>query len=136
MTDWTTLAEKQVAGFGLANGSVVDRLAYKHDRRDDTPALIVTHEREMQPDPLDEDEDPDVIHLADVRVTPTERDGPRKIEPGMGDFSDRVTVEHHEEAPRAYVRHESRNHGVWSVRTAWELHPAEGLVQVRGGRSA
>lgn len=132
MTDWTTLAEKQVAGFGLATGAVVDRLSYKEDRREQTPALIITHERERFADPL-KDRDRQTTHIDDVRVTPTDRDGPRKLEPGLGDFADRVVVEHHEHAPRAYVTHETREDGEWTTKNAWELHPAEGVVQVTGG---
>ncbi|WP_135823034.1 hypothetical protein [Halostella litorea] len=127
MTDRQILAETQTAGLGLANGKVIQRLVLEQDAS--RPAITVRHERIDHPDPYD-DRDPREGTIDAVTVEPT-ADVERKLEIGTRHGNDRVLVETHDHAPRAYVRHE-RHDGGWSEQAAWELHPATGITQVGG----
>lgn len=122
-----TLAETQTAGFGMANGKVVQRLVVAFD--EDRPAVTVRLERINHPDPLD-DRDPTERTLTELSVKPTD-DVDEKVEIGTRHGQDRVRLASHDHAPRVYVRHE-RQDGGWSEQTAWELHPTTGITQVGG----
>lgn len=124
-----TLAETQTAGFGIANGSIIQLLVLEFHESE--PAIIVRHDRVEHPDPMD-DRDPETTTVETVEVTPTGGNGGhRKIEIGTRHGSDRVRVGYHDHAPRAYVRHETED-GDWTEQAAWELHPMTGITQVAG----
>jgi hypothetical protein len=129
----TVLAETQTAGFGLANGKVVDRLLLDFDR--DTPAARVRRERVRHPDPM-RDDDVRRESRGTMVVNPydTHRDQ-SKLEIGTSHGRDRVIAEWNEHAPRAYLRHERLEDGDWTRQAAWELHPVQGVEQV-GGESS
>jgi len=122
-----TLVETQTAGFGMANGKVVQRLVVAFD--EDRPAVTVRLERINHPDPLD-DRDPTERTLTELSVKPTD-DVDEKVEIGTRHGQDRVRLASNDHAPRVYVRHE-RQDGGWSEQTAWELHPTTGITQVGG----
>jgi len=130
MSDGTerTLAETQTAGFGLANGRVIDELTLALD--EDRPAIQVRHDRADYPDPMEKREVRKTV-VETVTVLPTSDIDRRKVEIGTGHGRDRVIIETHDHAPRAYVRHE-RDDGGWTEVAAWELHSATGLTQVSG----
>ncbi|WP_135363416.1 hypothetical protein [Halosimplex halophilum] len=123
-----TLAETQTAGFGSANGKVVETLTLEFDEA--RPAITVRHKRTDHPDPT-VDRDVRTTTVETVTVVPTDDIDRRKVEIGTRHGRDRVIVETHDHAPRAYVRHE-RQDGSWTERAAWELHPATGISQVTG----
>jgi hypothetical protein len=122
------LAETQTAGFGLANGKVVQKLVAEIDRG--RPAIVVRHIHVDHPDPLD-DRDPRRRVQATEVATPTGTEV-AKLEIGTRHGRDRVRIEYHNEAPRAYVRHERAVDGAWRAQRAWELHPATGVQRVAG----
>jgi hypothetical protein len=122
------LAETQTAGFGLANGTVVQQLVVEIDRG--RPAIVVRHVRVNYPDPFDHGL-PHETTIDRCVVVPTGTED-AKLEAGTRHGRDRVRVEHHNEAPRAYVRHEREVDGAWRAQRAWELHPATGVQRVAG----
>ena len=124
------LAETQTAGFGLANGKVVDRLLIAFDR--ETPVARIRYERVHHPDPISgrekrrEDRGAMVVDPRD-----THHDS-QKLEIGTSYGRDRVIAEWNEHAPRAYIRHERKENGQWTGQASWELPPAKGIAQVGG----
>lgn len=125
------LAETQTAGFGFANGKVVERLLLSFDRG--TPAARIRRERVQHPDPM-RDGEVRRESRGTMVVNPhdTHRD-PGKLEIGTSHGRDRVIAEWNGHAPRAYVRHERREDGEWTRQAEWELHPAQGVQQVGDG---
>jgi len=123
-----TLAETQTAGFGLAGGKVLEYLVLEFDH--DCPTITVRHDRVDYPDPFD-DRDVRTTTIETETVTPTDDFDRHKVEIGTSHGQDRVIIETHDHAPRAYVRHE-RQDGGWTEQCAWELHPATGISQVAG----
>lgn len=121
-----TLAETQVAGFGLANGDVVHTLEAMFD--EGAPSILVQEVRAVHPDPLDDCDEIETSVVDELVVTPEDEIRERKIEIGSRYGCDRVIVETHDLAPRAFVRHE-RNEGGWQRQASWELHPATGITQ-------
>lgn len=126
----SVLAETQTAGFGFANGKVVDRLLLDFDR--DTPAARIRRERVSHPDPM-RDGDVHRESRGTMVVNPhdTHRDQ-EKLELGTSHGRDRVIAEWNDYAPRAYLRHERLEDGDWIQQAAWELHPVQGIEQVGG----
>jgi len=132
MPDDEILAETQTAGFGGAQGKIIQRLKARPDPA--RPALVVVLERESHPDPLDADDAPTVEPLDSLTVEPTSSWDERKLEIGTRHGRDRVIASTHDAAPRAYVRHERQDSG-WQAMRRWELHPATG-IEVTGGVTA
>ena len=127
------LAATQTAGFGLATGKVVQKLVAEVDRG--RPAMTLRHVHVDHPDPgprHPDDRDEVRRRVQDTHVVVPTGTGEAKQEIGTRHGHDRVRVEYHDEAPRAYVRHERQESGSWHTQTAWELHPATGLQQVAG----
>lgn len=133
MPDDQILAETQTAGFGGANGKVVQRLKARPDPA--RPALVVVLERESHPDPLHDDSTPETEPLDSLTVEPTSPWDEQKIEIGTSHGRDRVVATTNEHAPRAYVRHERQGDGGWQTQRRWELHPATG-IEVSGVAAA
>lgn len=123
-----TLAETQTAGFGGANGNVVDRLVLEFD--DDRPAITVRHDRVDHPDAF-EDGDPETTTVETLTVTPEDDFGQQKVELGTRHGNDRVVAETSALASRAYVYHQHKD-GEWTEQAAWELHSATGITQTGG----
>jgi hypothetical protein len=121
--------ETQTAGFGLANRKVVHKLVAEIDRG--RPAIVVRHVRVDHPDPHFGSGQPHETTIDHCVVVPTGTED-AKLEIGTRHGRDRVRVEYHSEAPRAYVRHERAVDGAWREQRAWELHPATGVQQVAG----
>ena len=127
--DSHVLAETQVAGFGFANGKVLERLLVEFDK--ETPAAKVTHERIDYAEPL-RDRDPHVSTREERVANPhdTHRTDKQKLEIGTSYGEDRVTIDFHEHAPRVYIRHEHFDNGEWTEAAAWELHPVTGVEEI------
>ena len=123
------LAETQTAGFGLANGKVVQKLVAEIDRG--RPAIVVRHVRVDHPDPHFGSGQPHETAINHCVVVPTGTED-AKLEIGTRHGRDRIRVKYHNEAPRAYVRHEREIGGAWRAQRAWELHPATGVQRVAG----
>jgi len=124
------LAETQTAGFGLANGKVVDRLLLAFDH--ETPKARIRRERVTHPDPIRDGEvrrQSRGTIVVDPRDTHHDRG---KLEIGTNHGRDRVIAEWNDHAPRAYLRHERLEDGDWTRQAAWELHPVQGIEQVDG----
>lgn len=127
-----TIAETAVAGFASHQATVVERLVVAIDRN--VPSLTVRHEKEREPDDWRRTDGYEEV-LSETVVTPSNCDGSRRIQGGSKAAKDRVIIEHHDHAPRAYVRHERRELAGWEAQRAWELHPVTGVEQV-GRKSA
>lgn len=123
-----TLAETQTAGFGGANGKVMDLLVVEF--YDDRPAISVRHDRVDHPDPS-EDRDPETTTVEQLMVTPEDDFSQQKVELGTRHGNDRVIAETSEHAPRAYIYHQ-RKDDEWTEQAAWELHSATGITRTSG----
>jgi hypothetical protein len=96
---------------------------------EDQPSITVRHDRIDNPDP-DEQRDQTVETIDELTITPS-YDSTGKIEIGTNHGKDRITVSGHTNAPRAYVKHEHHENGNWNAKSRWEIHPAQGIIEIR-----